>query len=101
MAPPPQEKLRPEEVRREFIRNSSPLARVVALYIRVEAKKPVSINRWALERDGQSQWRNRLPRCKGGGRLFVFGPGERGEKSRDVRRVGTNKTRLFRKKGPA
>jgi len=54
MAPPPQEKLRPEEVRREFIRNSSPLARVVALYIRVEARKPVSINRWASKGTGRA-----------------------------------------------
>jgi hypothetical protein len=51
---PPQEKLRPEEVRREFIRNSPPLARVVALYIRVEAKKPVSINRWTSKGTGRA-----------------------------------------------
>jgi hypothetical protein len=39
----------------EFIGNSSLLASVVGSYTQVEAEKPVSVNIWALEGDGQSQ----------------------------------------------
>ena len=34
------------------------------------------MNTWALERDGQSQWRNRLPRVKGVSRLSFWREGE-------------------------
>src|SRR5688572_18601271 len=42
------------EVRQGFIANSSPLASIIASYIRVEALKPVFMESWALRGTGRA-----------------------------------------------
>jgi hypothetical protein len=70
------------EIRKGFIADSSPYASVVALYIQVEAKKPASMNSWALRGTGRASGATGYLAEKGGGRLFVVWTKRKGVRRR-------------------